>query len=95
MSSVNITAVEKAIKAAWPTIPTSYGPLVELCRALARQMDAASVEGPSSRLAASYLSALKDLSKILVAAPDTTKPLDELQQFLADNLHPRTAGVAS
>ena len=94
MSSVNITAVEKAIKAAWPSIPAAYGPLIELVRVLAHQVDAAP-EGPSSRLAASYLSALKDLSKILVAAPDTTKPLDELQQFLADNLHPRPDGVAS
>ena len=69
MSDVNVNSVELAIKAAGTGIPAAYWPLLELCRALARQMDTASAEGPSSRLAASYLSALKDLSKILVAAP--------------------------
>ena len=95
MSSLNINALEAAIKGAGTGIPAAYLPLLELCRALARQMDTASVEGPSSRLSAAYLSALKDLSKILVAAPDTTKPLDALDQFLADHLHPRPDGVAS
>ena len=96
MSSVNISAVEKAIKAADPPVSATFGPLVELVRGLARQVDASGAEGPSARLAAAYLSALRSFGKVAVAAPtDTTKPLDALDQFLADHLHPRPDGVAS
>ena len=78
----------RAEKDAGTGIPAAYGPLLELCRALSRQMDTASVEGPSSRLSAAYLSALKDLSKILVAAPTEAKELDPLERFRADHLRP-------
>ena len=95
MSSVNLSAVQAAIKAAETGIPAAYGPLMELVKALARQVDASGAEGPSARLAAAYLSALRSFGKVAVAAPDTTKPLDALDQFLADHLHPRPDGVAS
>ena len=90
MSSVNINALEAAIKAAGTGIPAAYLPLLELCRALSRQMDAASLEGPSSRLSAAYLSALKDLSKILVAAPTEAEQLDPLEQFREEHGIPST-----
>ena len=96
MSSVNITAVEKAIKAVDTPIPAAYGPLMELCRALARQMDVSGAEGPSARLSAAYLSALKDFARAVVAAPtDAAKPRDELEQFLEEHGIPSTRGVAS
>ena len=82
MSSVNITAVEKAISDAGTGIPAAYGPLVELVRALARQMDESGVEGPSARLSAAYLSALKDFGKMVVTVPDSVeKPVDPLEAF--------------
>lgn len=87
MSSVNITAAEKAIKDAGTGIPAAYGPLMELVRALARRMDESGTDGPSARLAAAYLSALKDFGKIAVAAPAAAvKPRDALEEFRATYL---------
>lgn len=43
-------------------------PLIELCRVLADQMDAAGAE-PSTRLTAAYLSALKDLRRAVLSVP--------------------------
>lgn len=48
-----------------------HGPLVELCRTLARQMDDAEGE-PSTRLSAAYLSALKDVRRATVSLPVKT-----------------------
>lgn len=88
MSSVNITAVEKAITGAGTGIPAAYGPLVELVRALARQMDESGADGPSARLSAAYLSALKDFGKVAVAAHAAAeKPVDALEQFRMEHLH--------
>ena len=96
MSSVNISAVEAAIKAADPPVSATFGPLVELVRGLARQVDAAGSEGPSARLAAAYLSALRSFGKVVVADPaDAAKPKDELEQFLEEHGIPGTRGVAS
>ena len=96
MSSVNLSAVQAAIKAAETGIPAAYGPLMELVKALARQVDASGAEGPSARLAAAYLSALRSFGKVAVAAPThTTKPRDPLKEFQATWLHAIPAGVAS
>ena len=96
MSSVNLSAVQAAIKAAETGIPAAYGPLMELVKALARQVDASGAEGPSARLAAAYLSALRSFGKVAVAAPtDAAKPRDPLKEFQAKWLHASTDGVAS
>ena len=96
MSSVNITAFEKAIKAAWPSVPVVYLPLLQLIRALAHQVDASGAEGPSARLSASYLSALKDFARAVVATPPVAAKLrDPLEEFRATHLHAVPAGVAS
>lgn len=46
----------------------AHAPLLELCRTLAGQMDAAGPD-PSTRLTAAYLSALKDLRRATEALP--------------------------
>ena len=97
-SSVNVDAVEAAVRAAAPGIAPAYLPLVELTKTLARQVDDSGAEGPSARLAAAYLSALRSFGKVAVAAPaDATKPRDPLKEFQATYLHrvPTPAGVAS
>lgn len=50
---------------AWRRSSDTHAALLELCRSLADQVDAAGPDGPSSRLAAAYLSALKDLTRAL------------------------------
>lgn len=59
----HLMAVNKAVRAAGLDEQGLDAPMVELTRDLARQMDAASVDGPSARLFAAYLSATKDLSR--------------------------------
>lgn len=56
-------AIEAAIRHGSVALTDGHQPLLELCRDLAEQMDAAGADGPSARLSASYLSALKDLSR--------------------------------
>ena len=94
--SVNVDAVEAAIKAAGPGIQDAYLPLLQLVRALAGQVDTAGAEGPSARLSAVYLSALRTFGKVAVAAPtDAAKPRDPLKEFQAKWLHSTPDGVAS
>lgn len=57
----HLDAVEAAIIAA--KLSTTDAALVELLRTLARQMDAAGPDGPGTRLAASYLTALRTLAQ--------------------------------
>ena len=66
-------ALETTIAAGQGTLGDRHAALVELCRVLADQMDAAGDAGPSGRVVASYLSALKDLGRALGnAAPGST-----------------------
>ena len=59
-------ALETTIAAGQGTLGDRHAALVELCRVLADQMDdAAGDAGPSGRVVASYLSALKDLGRAL------------------------------
>jgi hypothetical protein len=58
-------ALETTITAGQGTLGDRHAALVELCRVLADQMDAAGDAGPSGRVVASYLSALKDLGRAL------------------------------
>lgn len=66
-------ALETTIAAGQGTLGDRHAALVELCRVLADQMDAAGDAGPSGRVVASYLSALKDLGRALgKAGPKST-----------------------
>lgn len=59
-------ALERTIAAGANLISEKHAALLALCRELAGQMDeASSVSGPSTRLSAAYLSALKDLGRVL------------------------------
>src|SRR4051812_32884812 len=62
----HLEAVETALSAQADRLTEADAPLIELCRALARQVDEA---GPnaSTRLTASYLSCLKDLRRVMSA----------------------------
>ncbi len=60
---VHRDAVERSI--ATGALTDAHAALLELVRTLADQVDAAGPDGPSSRLAAAYLSALKDLTRAL------------------------------
>jgi hypothetical protein len=64
--STHSQAVDKAIAAGTGTLTDAHAPLLELCRTLARQMDA--TDDPSTRLTAAYLSALKDLGRLLATS---------------------------
>lgn len=61
----HLDAVDAAVASGRGILQPSHQPLVELVRALARQVDASGTGGPSARLGAAYLSALKDLSRAL------------------------------
>jgi hypothetical protein len=59
-------ALERTIKAGVGILTDKHAALLALCRELAGQMDDAGYEaGPSTRLSAAYLSALKDLGRAL------------------------------
>ncbi len=81
MGTTHRSAVEQAIQAGRGALTDVHAPLLELCRTLSDQVDEAGEDGPSSRLAAAYLSALKDLSRAL-AQPrkeESTGKLAELR----------------
>jgi hypothetical protein len=68
MTSRHSKAVAVALADERLTSLAQHAPLVELCRTLAAQMDAAGSE-PSTRLTAAYLSALKDLRRAFDDVP--------------------------
>ncbi len=65
-------AIEAAVKITGLGAMPEHEPLLELCRTLAGQMDAAGDE-PSTRLTAAYLSALKDLRRAAADVPPKTE----------------------
>jgi hypothetical protein len=72
-----VTTLDRMI-AASPTLRTdASAPVVHLARLLAEQVDA-SPAGPSTRLAASYLSALKDLRRLATDDPARSRPASRL-----------------
>lgn len=78
--TANLSAVEslEAMIAASPTLQsTKSGAVVTLARLLAVQVDA-SESGPSTRLAASYLSILKDLRRLTGDDRSAPKPAGRL-----------------
>lgn len=58
----HLSAVNAAVRGR--TVPAAHRPLLELARVLARQMDAAGAE-PSARLASTYLSTVRSLSRAI------------------------------
>lgn len=58
----HVDALERTLDHTGLAGKAEHAALVELCRTLARQMDAAG-EDPSTRLTAAYLSALKDVTR--------------------------------
>ena len=65
-------------------IDSRHSALVELRRSPAAQMDAAELEaegGPSTRLSAAYLSALKDLGRVLAVGGAEKRPGGKLAQL--------------
>ncbi len=61
MTGLHEAAVDAAIGAARGLTPADQ-PLLELARTLARQVDAAGVDGPGTRLAATYGTAVRSLT---------------------------------
>lgn len=80
MTGNNSQAVEAAINAAQGNLSPVNGPLLELVRVLAVQMDAAGEDGPSTRLSAAYLSALKDFNRVAGVVSTAVDPVDELKK---------------
>ncbi len=74
-------AVEAAVADTRVGTMPAHAPLIELCRTLAAQMDAAGAE-PSTRLTAAYLSALKDLRRALLELP-AERPRGKLAELRA------------
>lgn len=60
-SSTHRNAVEAAIAAVSHDLDDTDGPLLELARTLADQMDDAGEDGPSARLAGAYLTCVRTL----------------------------------
>ena len=86
-------ALETTIAAGRDCLGDRHAALLELCRVLADQMDAAGESGPSGRVVASYLSALKDLGRALgKAVPKSTGGKLALLQDQARKRH-RPRGV--
>ncbi|MBT2566570.1 hypothetical protein J7I84_08700 [Arthrobacter sp. ISL-85] len=74
----HLAAVEASITAAADALNGRHAALLQLVRTLARQMDAAGAD-PSTRLSAAYLSALKDLGRVIAASPaKATQPRNGL-----------------
>ena len=79
------TAMQAAIESGKNRLSDDHAPLIELCRVLADQMDKAGVAGPSARLAAAYLSALKDMSRALSSITPRQEGLGKLAQLRRDH----------
>jgi hypothetical protein len=75
MAGVHRRAVDRTIRAGNGVLGDRDAALVELCRTLADQMDVPGADGPSTRLSAAYLSALKDLRRVM--EPVKVKPRGE------------------
>lgn len=65
----HIEAVEATITATGEIITDKHLALGELVRTLAEQCDAAGLEGPGTRLAGTYLTAIRTLAAAVAAAP--------------------------
>jgi len=86
---IHRNAVEAAIRAAGSQLTDADKPLVELVRALAKQMDEAGEPGPGTRLAATYLTTVRTLASRIPAKP-SEKP-SKLAELRASNASRRSA----
>lgn len=84
----HIEAFNKAVEESRIDHARGYAPLIELCRTLAGQMDAAGTD-PSTRLTAAYLSALKDFRRAVVALPHIRSNPSKLDEMRALREVPR------
>ncbi len=87
MTVKHVTAVRRTVRAARLADDPGNLPLIELCLTLARQVDMNDPDGPSTRLSAAYLSALKDLRKACEVsdAPRSMAAVSELDRWRADH----------
>ena len=77
-------ALERSIAAGAEVLTDKHAALLALCRELAGQMDDAGTEGgPSTRLIAAYLSALKDLGRALAVPVAEERVGGKLSQLRA------------
>lgn len=77
-------ALERTIAAGAAVLTDRHAALLALCRELAGQMDdTASDTGPSTRLIAAYLSALKDLGRALAVPVEKERVGGKLSQLRA------------
>lgn len=75
-------ALERTIAAGAGTLTDKHAALLALCRELAGQMDDAGTDGgPSTRLIAAYLSALKDLGRALAVPVEKERVGGKLSQL--------------
>jgi hypothetical protein len=86
----HLRAINRAIKAAGHAITETEDGLVETLRTLARQMDD-SGENPSTRLTTAYLSAQRDLARLLATERKPARGPNRLQ-VLRDERAQRQAG---
>lgn len=75
-------ALERTIAAGAGVLTDKHAALLALCRELAGQMDDAETDGgPSTRLIAAYLSALKDLGRALAVPVEKERVGGKLSQL--------------
>jgi len=92
-------AAEATITAAGGAITGKDLALCELVRTLAEQMDAAGPDGPGTRLAGTYLTAVRTLNAVIAASP--AKPaqprngLAEVRQLRDGATKPRSRRTAA
>ena len=81
-------ALEEALEESGLRSRREHAALVALCRTLAVQMDDAAA-GPSTRLTAAYLSALKDVRRAITELPPVRTAPNRLDQLRARREVPR------
>jgi len=88
--NLHTKAVEAAIAAAGKGLTDKDAPLLELARALARQMDAAGPSGAGTRLTSSYLTVIRALTARLAELDEPPAVVGNLARLRAD--HERLMG---
>ena len=86
----HLRAINRAIRAAGAAMGDTEDALAETLRTLARQMDDAG-ENPSTRLTAAYLSAQRDMARLLATERKPHRGPNRLQ-LLRDERAERQAG---
>lgn len=79
----HLRAINRAIRGAGETLGDTEQGLIETLRTLARQMDAAG-ENPSTRLTTAYLSAQRDMARLLSTERKPQRGPNRLAQLRAE-----------